>query len=275
MAWAVCRACRLVQDDAAICRGCAGTTLLPADRLHELADLELGLVAKQPPTGERDRFELLLTVMAMCAGGGLVGVIDPAWAIPAFIVPGFVGYWQQRRRLARARRGKIRAVALPAWPEGESYTGTAEPAGAPVAAPFSGTPALAATGAISTASGVHFQRRVACDFWILRDDAERVLITGEVDVATPAPPPDVLLEPARRTWSHAQIDHFVALGLRADLRFDRPVFANELSVTAGDRVEASGGEPRRELVAGLGYRDQEVLVLRGKAGAPVVVRTRG
>jgi len=96
------------------------------------------------------------------------------------------------------------------------------------------------------------------------ESGESILVAGPLWIDAAAP-----------TTTSAQASQVGALARRLGLDESHlgPDTAEEVLLTDGDRVEVQG-ESRREHVARAGYRGGEMLVLRGRSGAPLLLTRR-
>jgi len=257
----VCRRCRLVQEEAGSCAACGAPRTQPIAQLRPRRALTL--VRRDPPTGARGAVEILATFPILC-----VVVIAGAWLGGDLLATGlgvltFVAAVGTRVRLPRLV-SKLSSRRLLPPPPNPPFTGTAEAIDDTLAAAFRDVRAVAILLAVGH-DPLHplFWRVSSVDFWLVPEEGERMLVTGNVTVR----PPDTLDSCYRGAASAFDLER---LGVPAEIPL-RGELNWEIVVPLGARVEVTGW-PQRELVAGLGYRDEEALVLRGRPGAPLGVR---
>jgi hypothetical protein len=245
-----CRRCRLVQEQTAVCGACAGEALERADEVQRLASSQLAIRPRERRMGRSGESLALLLLGSMLYGLGEIGSF-----VGTFCAVLFFGYVVSDRRVVR--EDVLRPVRL--LPP-ESYprrTGTVRPKDTLL-------PQVSAVlRGVTIGPQIHmpmFRRVFAVDFWLIPASGERILVTGPIALANEGEDLGPTLP-----------DHLALVGLPLDLDLPRGMRTRETVVPAGVQVQVSG-EPRRELIAGLSYRDQEALVLRGLPGAPIRVQ---
>jgi hypothetical protein len=257
----VCRRCRLVQEEAGSCTACGAPRTQPTAQLRPRRALTL--VPREPPTGARGAAEMLATGLVMCLGWMAGGLLDSALVAFALFLLAFAAGVGTRYRLPRLV-AKLSSRRLLPPPPNPPYIGTAEPIDETLPATFRDVRAVAILLAVGH-DPFHplFWRVSSVDFWLVPNEGERMLVTGNVTVHPPATI-DSCYRGAASAFDLERLGVPAEIPLRGELNW-------EIVVPIGAHVEVSGW-PQRELIAGVGYRDQEVLVLRGRPGTPLGLR---
>ena len=245
-----CRRCRLVQEQTAACGACAGEALERADEVQRLASSQLAIRPRARRMGRSGSSMALLLLGTMLFGlGGIGSLLGTSIAVL------FFGYVLSDRRLVR--EDVLRPVRLLLPMSSPRRLGTVQPKDTLL-------PQVSAVlRGVTIGSQIHlpmFRRVFAVDFWLIPASGERILVTGPIALVNEGDDLGPTLP-----------DHLALLGLPLDLDLPRGMRTRQVVVPGGAQVLVSG-EPRRELIAGLSYRDQEALVLRGLPGAPVSIR---
>jgi len=245
-----CRRCRLVQERAGTCAACDGDALEPADEVQRLASSQLAFRPRRLRLGRSGSSLATAVMFAMVFGLGGIGSF-----LGASIAAVFFGYVLSDRRLVR--EDVLRPVRLLPTGSAPRRMGVAQPKDTVL------PQASALVRSVTIGAQLHlplFRRVFAVDFWLIPANGERILVTGSVELANDG-----------QDLGPTNLDHLHLLGLPLDLALPRGMRTREMVIPAGARVQVSG-EPRRELIAGLSYRDEEALVLRGLPGAPIRVQ---
>ena len=195
--------------------------------------------------------------------GFMVGIVPALWVLAvlvAMVLPGYL--------LARHLGGHRHLLPIPRRellaPPQATMTGTVRSSGERIVAPISGVEAILAwTEITGTPDEIYFRHAVAVDFFLETPTDGTILVAGVMALAVDrlGPVVELPLHP----------EHLAALGLPPDVELAADALLRQWHVLAGNHLDATS-TPRRELSARAGYREEEVVVLRGTPGAPVRIK---
>jgi hypothetical protein len=213
-------------------------------------------ISKLPSNGWRDALALAATGLGIFAGLG-VGVLlfGPAGAILGPAIGAF-GYTKQFWRTAFKRADRVTGVPQRRPPPGERLLGIARPHERTLDAP--NTPLVVAT-TITIDGGVLARRIESVPFWLALPDQRRILIDGELWLASAHP---------ERGDHAAARSAIVASGIPLLRSQRRRCTLTRTILCAGDSLSARGPVAPEQLVGG-GYRDHLVDAMRGPPGHPL------
>ena len=179
----VCRRCRLVQEEAGSCAACGAPRTQPMAQLRPRRALTL--IPREPPTGARGAAEMLVTGLLMCLGWMVGGWLDSALVAFALFLLAFGAGIGTRYQLPRLV-SKLSSRRLLPPPPTPPHAGTAEPIDDTLPAVFRDVRAVAILLAVGH-DPFHplFWRVSSVDFWLVPDEGERMLVTGNVTVHPP------------------------------------------------------------------------------------------
>ena len=251
-----CVQCRLLQRPTTSCAECGAPTTAPVELVRELLhyrDMSL-----------RHQREWALAT-AFLAGSSLALPLLAPFAVGSMIALGF-----HRLRGAR-RKHTIAGIVIPptaAAPGAVTLYGVARRFRATVASLVDDAPVLLEHAVIRDRSGAVLLRRTeSAPFLLEPEDRGPVLVTGVARVATPH-------MPARRLAVRRGDPRLEKMGVPADLAIRGEL--EVASVAADGPGLAVTGPVEDEAVAELAFhRDGgRTQVMRGRAGAPVLVEDR-
>jgi hypothetical protein len=247
----ICASCRLAQTGSRACSECGSSELVPPGELTTEVIAGVTTIAKKPATGWRDTVALLATTFGFFAGMGIGFAVAGPWGATIFGGAAVIGgYNKQFWKPAFTHRRQLRAIAAPAPPIAEAFTGRVQPHGKRLAG---GVVAIATTYLLD--DGVLVRRVESVPFWLITGE-RRILIDGAIRIAGDGD-----------TIAHAVKD-LLHLGIPIRRRERGRISAQRIALHAGDKITAKGSIATKQLLDG-GYRDNLVEALYGESGVPI------
>jgi hypothetical protein len=234
------------------CSECGGSTLVAPAELTTEVIAGVTTIAKAPATGWRDTVALLATTFGFFAGTGIGFVVGGPWgAIMGGATVAIGGYNKQFWKTAFTRRKQLRAIAAPAAPIAEAFTGRVQAHTTQLAG---GAVAIATTYTLD--GGVLVRQIEAVPFWLLTGD-RRILIDGAIRIASEAAAPVA-----------SAVNDLAKLGIPIRRRERKRIAAHRFALRPDDKIIAKGAVAAMQLRDG-GYRDNLVDTLYGETGRPI------
>jgi hypothetical protein len=241
-----------VQAASGACSECGSNALVQPAELTIEVIAGVTTIAKAPATGWRDTVALLATTLGFFTGMGFGFFVAGPWGAVVFGGAAVIGgYNKQFWKTAFTHRKQLRAIAAPAAPISEAFTGRVQAHTHRLAG---GAVAIATT---YTLDGDVLVRRIeTVPFWLLTGE-RRILIDGAIRIAAETATP---IAGAVKDLSRIGIP--IRRGERSRIA------AQRVELHPDDKVIAKGEVVAMQLLDG-GYRDNLVDTLYGETGKPI------